>query len=294
MKIVMKIVHSFYFMLILLNTTYAENTISQTGLLWQIKKPGLSPSYLFATIHSDDPRVTHLPAEVQKRLEQADSVGLELLMDIPTIRKSANAKFDSGGQTLDQVLDPNLYIRIVKALRHYNLPENLVKRMKPWAVFTTLNMPLPKTGEYLDLLLYRQVMELEIPPYGLEKIEEQISILETLSLEEQVILLTDTVTHLEELPQRFANLQELYLQRDLTALMALSEKYLQDWSSRPVLTQTLFKRILADRHPKMVERLLPKLQQGNTFIAVGALHLPGATGILKLLEVRGYEVVAVY
>jgi uncharacterized protein len=152
-----KFIHSLYLMFILFNTTHAEDTTSQTGLLWQINKPGLSPSYLFATIHSDDPRVTQLPPLVQNRLEHADTAGLELLMDIPTIRKSANAKFVSDGQTLDQVLDSSLYRRIVEALHPYNLPENLVKRMKPWAVFTTLNMPLPKTGEYLDLQLYRQV-----------------------------------------------------------------------------------------------------------------------------------------
>lgn len=289
-----KFIPIFYLMFTLLNHTYADNTASQTGLLWQINKPGLSPSYLFATIHSDDPRVTQLPPLVQNRLEHADTVGLELLMDVPTIRKSANAKFISEGLTLDQVLESPLYRRVVEALRPYNLPESLVQRMKPWAVFSTLNLPLPKTGEYLDLRLYRQVLELEIPPYGLETVEEQIRILDSLSFAAQVRLLTDLVAHLDELPQMFANLQELYLRRDLTALMAACEKYLEEWSQHPELTQMFFKRILADRHPNMLERMLPNLQRGNTFIAVGALHLPGDTGLLKLLEARGYEVVAVY
>jgi len=36
------------------------------------------------------------------------------------------------------------------------------------------------------------------------------------------------------------------------------------------------------------------LQQGNAFIAVGALHLPGETGILNLLAGQGYQITRLY
>lgn len=36
------------------------------------------------------------------------------------------------------------------------------------------------------------------------------------------------------------------------------------------------------------------LKQGNAFIAIGALHLPGEVGVLKLLAQNGYRVSAVY
>ncbi len=43
----------------------------------------------------------------------------------------------------------------------------------------------------------------------------------------------------------------------------------------------------------MAERAEPILQAGPTFIAVGALHLPGETGLVKLLRAKGYSVTAV-
>jgi uncharacterized protein YbaP (TraB family) len=44
----------------------------------------------------------------------------------------------------------------------------------------------------------------------------------------------------------------------------------------------------------MVKRMEKHVQQGNSFIAVGALHLPGEKGLLKLLEKKGYNVSTVY
>jgi uncharacterized protein YbaP (TraB family) len=44
----------------------------------------------------------------------------------------------------------------------------------------------------------------------------------------------------------------------------------------------------------MADRMQPYLKQGKAFVAVGALHLPGEQGLLKLLEQRGYSVRVIY
>ena len=44
----------------------------------------------------------------------------------------------------------------------------------------------------------------------------------------------------------------------------------------------------------MVDRMQIRLIEGNAFIAVGALHLPGEDGILGLLEKDGFIVTPVY
>jgi uncharacterized protein YbaP (TraB family) len=40
----------------------------------------------------------------------------------------------------------------------------------------------------------------------------------------------------------------------------------------------------------MRDRALPLLRQGSAFIAVGAAHLPGKEGLLRLLEEEGYRI----
>ena len=53
-------------------------------------------------------------------------------------------------------------------------------------------------------------------------------------------------------------------------------------------------RLLTRRNERMVQRMQPRLKEGNAFIAVGALHLPGEEGLLKKLADRGYTITTVY
>lgn len=284
-----------FFISLIANRLFADDLSSQKGLLWQIDKPGLTPSYVFGTIHSEDARVNQLPPIVRSRFEQADSITLEMLMDIPTILTAASAMFFKGQQSLDQFIEQTFYEQIVEVLRQYQMPPMVVKRLKPWAVIATLSTPPTKTGEFLDLLLYKKAQQLEKPTYGLEKVEEQLEVFEGLSLEKQVILLKETLGRLDEMPGVFSKLHELYLKRDLTALMGFSAEYMRESSNNnKSLVDDFYKRMVDDRNLRMVKRMIKRLQEGNAFIAVGALHLPGDKGILRLLQAKGYQVSALY
>ncbi|MDZ7847866.1 MAG: TraB/GumN family protein [Owenweeksia sp.] len=48
--------------------------------------------------------------------------------------------------------------------------------------------------------------------------------------------------------------------------------------------------LVDDRNLKWLEKLRPLLDDGNVFVAVGALHLPGENGLITLLRKEGYEV----
>jgi uncharacterized protein YbaP (TraB family) len=276
------------------NQLFADETISQKGLLWKIDKPGYNPSHLFGTIHSEDPRVNQLPPIVRSRFEHASSVTLEVLMDVPSILKAASAMFFTGEESLDQLLDEELYAQVVKVLLKYDIPPMVTKKLKPWAVVVTLSTPPADTGEILDLLLYKEAEKLQIPLYGLETVDEQLAVFEAFPLNQQVILLKETLKHLDQMPDIFDRLHELYLKRDLTTLMAFGVEYMRDNSNNKQLVDTFYKRMVDDRNLRMVRRMQKRLREGNAFIAVGALHLPGEKGLLKLLEVRGYMVSAVY
>jgi uncharacterized protein YbaP (TraB family) len=276
----------------MVQTLFADE--SQKGLLWQINKPGLTPSYVFGTIHSEDARVTQLPTIVRSRFEQASSASFEIMMDTPTMLKAASAMFFVGEESLDKVIDKALYTQIVDALRQYQMPAIMVKKLKPWAVLVTLSTPPNETGDFLDLMLYKKAQQLQIPTYGLEKVEEQLAVFNDFSLEDQISLLKDTLKNLKKMPVLFEKMHELYLERDLTTLLKFSIEEMKSDSDNLLLVDAFYKKAVDDRNIRMVKRMEKRLQEGNAFIAIGALHLPGKKGMLKLLQDRGYNVSAIY
>jgi hypothetical protein len=290
--------HAHYWLITLLITLgVASNLLlaadHEKGLLWQINKAGLTPSYLFGTIHSDDPRVIKLPPAVRSRFEQADSVTIEVALTFSTAMKSLFSMYLKPGETLDQLIDKKDYAELVKILINYGVPEEATKRLKPLVTLLILSSPKSKTGQFLDLQLYQQAQALDKPVFGLETAEEQLALFDFLSLEEQVTLLKDSLKELSKIPEILEQLHELYLQRDLGGLLKLNEESIK-MDNHKELADKFMKRLIVDRNLVMVERMQARLLEGNAFIAVGALHLPGRQGLLKLLEARGYRVLALY
>jgi uncharacterized protein YbaP (TraB family) len=60
------------------------------------------------------------------------------------------------------------------------------------------------------------------------------------------------------------------------------------------LNEVFTRRLLYERNVRMAERAEPRLREGGAFSAVGALHLYGGSGVLALLEQRGWRVTRVY
>lgn len=264
----------------------------QQGLLWRIDGAAAHPSYLFGTIHSDDPRVNRVPAPVQKALDGSASYVMEVVLDEASILALSVASLLPADQSLKAILSESDYRRTVDAMARYGYPEAAVARLKPWVVLTTLSTPRPRGGEILDLVLFTRADSLGKSIHGLETVGEQVAVLDQIPLKEQVEALTDTLDHLDELEQAFSDLYEAYLSRDLTRLVALSDKHL--YFGEREAGEALMKRLIDDRNLRMLERLQPRLQEGGSFIAVGALHLPGEQGLLSLLRRQGFKVTAVY
>lgn len=196
------------------------------------------------------------------------------------------------GQNLSDILGPQLYRRSVEAARQRGVPEVALKLYKPWAVAMLFSMPPVETGQFLDLVLYQRALEQGKPVAGLEAVSEQLALFDELPVADQVHLLRDALNNLDRLPIIFQRLLERYLQRDLKGLMTISDQLIPE-GDQPFY-QRFQARLLDQRNQRMVDRLEPSLAEGGLFVAVGALHLPGEQGMLRLLEQRGYRIVRIF
>lgn len=258
------------------------------GRLWRISGADAGPSYLFGTMHAEHPDIIRLPPAVERAFAGSERLVLEMVLDETAILATVQAGLFEAGRDLEDVLSPPLYRRTVAAMADYDVPEPVLRRYKPWMIFSTLMLPRSRSGMFLDMRLYQQAMAAGKPVLGLETATEQIRVFDAMPMADQVSILRDTLDNLDRFDAWFEEMREVYLSGDLEALARFSDAMMSDID--PALAQRFQRRFVTERNHRMVERLQPLLRKGGAFIAVGALHLPGEDGIIALLREAGYEV----
>jgi uncharacterized protein len=88
-------------------------------------------------------------------------------------------------------------------------------------------------------------------------------------------------------------LVQLYLTRKLGATMPFQMALGEKTGITPAAFDGFNKILLVDRNAKMRDAAKPLFDKGEAFVAVGALHLSGKTGLVALLRETGYTVTAV-
>lgn len=121
---------------------------------------------------------------------------------------------------------------------------------------------------------------------GLESIEEQMAIFDTIPYDRQAEMLVNMIDKLPETKKEFRELVGLYKQEDLQGLynLTLKSEFGMDGQDEVMLFQ---------RNQNWINRIDKMTHEKPTFIAVGAAHLGGEKGVIALLRKDGFKVRAV-
>jgi len=268
------------------------------GVLWRVERADGAASYVFGTLHSTDERITALPQPVSDAFAASQTLAIECILDNPAIFKISRAMLLPGGQRLDASMSAAQVARLKDVSANYHMPFNMVTRFKPWGAMMLFSVPPSEhlraaAGlKPLDERLRADATAAGKTVLGLETVDEQIDTLDGMVPADQMLMLDSTLQDAGQIERVFAGLRDAYLARDLVAVYGILNAEKSDDATGAV---TRFEqRLIIDRNRRMVARMDKLLQQGNAFVAVGALHLPGAHGILQLLSNEGYQVTRVY
>jgi uncharacterized protein YbaP (TraB family) len=280
---------------------------TQNPLLWRIEGP--VPSYLYGTIHIPDQRVLTLPEVVKKAIAVSDALYTEIPFDAGSVKSAVDASQLPQSKDLRTIVGDDVFSRFVKVFvgaLGSNVPPTaaqfmtpMLARMTPLAATTQLALldylPDLLAGRMpLDLMLYNDAVQAGKETGGIETLEEQTAVLDSVSMEDQTKLLVaalDEIEHPkpgEENPIR--RLVALYLAGDLAPLA--SELNKQD-PEHEILGKQFQTRLLDDRNVKMADRIAARCRENKTrsyFFAVGAAHYAGETGIVNQLTKKGFKV----
>jgi len=101
------------------------------GRLFRIDRPGLAPSYVYGTLHSNDPRVVALPPAVVSALAASRAAAFEsLLLEADVATFLAAAHYEDGRRLGDHI-DPVTLERVRATLGLDGNDRLLIERAKP-------------------------------------------------------------------------------------------------------------------------------------------------------------------
>lgn len=282
----------------------AAKTVENTeAIFWKVEKAGVPPSHLFGTIHITDPRVTQLPPKAKAALESAKVVALEFVGGEEAATKSVlegagDLLIYKDGKTLDAQLTPDEFGQVKKLIEKSGLPGDVATLIRPWFISMLLSLSecerkkIETGAKALDTIIEADAKARGAALVGLETPDSQLKALTSVPEAQQVLMLKAGLKYADRTNDTLETLIQMYLKRNIGAAMpfniALAAKH-----SIPASAFDDFVRILVtERNAKMRDGAIPLIEKGDAFIAVGALHLPGSNGLVKLLRDKGYTVTA--
>lgn len=265
------------------------------GLLWRVSKPGVAASHVFGTIHIADPRVLLIPDPVKQALAQAKSYAMEIQFNPAVEARFFEAAQFEDGRRLEPMIGAEAYAQVRTSLRLREVPEEVIARMKPWAALANLIVTPEDYDQFtLDQRLYALARARRLPTFGLEGIEEQIAVFDGIPLDTQVALLKHGLAEREHFVGLIEPTIQAWLKRDLALLDAVHARTITRFPQMAEHYRALTRHIVDNRSVVMAHRLFLPLARGRVFVAIGADHLYGEKGVLRLLQKQGYRVTPVY
>jgi uncharacterized protein YbaP (TraB family) len=272
-----------------------------SGRLFRLTRPGLAPSFVFATAHVTDPRVTSLSPAVRHALDDATTVALELVENTEEIAQAlardpknyVSLVLARAEEKPDRFLSVEALARLERALPAFGLPGVAARTLRPSFLAVILSVPPCAAAEaarqpVLDQRLKELAVRSGKTVVGLETPVEQFAIFDTLSAEVQRELLLASIANIDRAEDIYEAILALYREARLGVLLTWARR-----SRGPLLAPlpaAFYEALIDARNARMAQRALPLTAKGAVLIAVGALHLPGEKGLLRLFENAGYTV----
>ncbi|WP_436799553.1 TraB/GumN family protein [Rhizobium oryzicola] len=281
--------------------TEAAKVPNGKGLFWKIEKPGIAPSWLLGTMHVTDPRVIAMPkgapeafARSEVTIVESDEILDEKKASAALLAKPSLTMM-SDGKTIQSVLSKDDADKLSAALKKRGIPLSAVSRMQPWMLssFVALSpCELSRKGKgepFLDQKLAKDTVAAGKPVKGLETMEEQLSAMASIPLDFHMKSLMEMISLGDKMADVTATMTDLYLSGDIGMTMPMLKSVAPDGTEGEGYAE-FEERIVTQRNKVMAERALPVIEQGNAFMAVGALHLPGKDGLVELFRAKGFTV----
>lgn len=262
----------------------------EKALLWKISGNGLTqPSYLFGTIHATCDAT--LDAATLKALEETKQLYLEIDMDDPMLQmQMMQGMTMKNGVTISSLVSEEEFVIIDEFLqKNIGMSAKMINTFKP---FMLNSMLLPKLLDCefqsveMELMKVTKAQNEEV--YGLETIGDQLQVFDKIPYQDQVNELLKTAkSDLSKEKAEMKKIMDVYKTKDIEKMLVVMDE------SDNTISADNKDVLLVNRNRNWIPVIEKVIKSTPTFFGVGAAHLAGDDGVIKLLRKQGYKVEAV-
>ena len=260
--------------------------------MWRYEK-GATRLHLVGSIHVLKAALYPIPKRIETAFRHADHVVVEVdVINVdPAEVAGTFAKFAllADGARVDESLNPEQRDLLSDELGQLGIGIEAVAQLKPLFLASQLSVArlatfgyLPNYGleaHFLSRLGNRTL-------HQLETIEQQLAVLASPSMEDQVAMLVNTLDDMAEIEPMVAQMVRAWFLGDDGELLRLFEQY----TAGSDADRRLLESLIYERNVTMAASIKDILgKPGTWFVIVGAGHLPGPRGIVALLEAEGIQ-----
>ncbi|HLG39356.1 MAG TPA: TraB/GumN family protein, partial [Chitinophagaceae bacterium] len=270
---------------------YSQGPRLTNTLLWRVSGNNLAkPSYLYGTMHLTDKRVFQLGDSLYKAIEQTEGFAAELDMNrlgmqmVNYLMADREAKRATEAVKVKDAVSAETWERYKDHLqdKFYKSADKItiddLEEIK-----SSLESDLFKKGDmptFLDAHLFGLARKQGKWVGGLEDFRDQLEHINAEDIEDKIQTALFDDKYYRSGIERMISIYNSQLLDSLDALMYRSENGHKDY-------------IMIKRNLKMAKMMDSLSAVRSTFFAVGAAHLPGDSGVIALLQKKGFKITPV-
>ena len=259
---------------------------SQAQLLYKIEGKDLQkPSYIYGTIHIMPKKQFVISESITTALKECETLVMEvdINMDLKTQIDAAQRSLLPDGKTIADITSVENAQKIrqfcMDSLHWKESKYTRMSRLTPFFLTSVILQDLIGKSKSFEVELNKLAKKNKMTTLGLETIQLQMDLVNDVPYEEQVKLLFEGLTTNNS---EYNNMVDCYLKKDINKLGELMND--------AELSPEFYSNFLVKRNINWLPLISKLAQEKSIFIAVGAGHLPGEQGVLKLLQGAGYTV----
>jgi uncharacterized protein YbaP (TraB family) len=256
-------------------------------LLWKISGNGITKDcYVFGTMHLIEKQYFVFPKSLQNKIKNCN----RLIMEIADVNQADALQYImlENGSITDFFTRKQLDTLYNWSATTIGMDSTMLLKsfgkMKPF-ILTQLTTQLSFSGETESYEKSIQTLTdgKKIPNFGLETIQEQLSFFDKLTNEEQAEMVMAATREKDNGKAKMKEIMELYQKQNVDILYNAVHNETGAISDNEAL-------FLSDRNKNWIPKLKTHFTEGKCFVAVGAAHLGGPEGVLRLLQNEGFTI----